>query len=209
MLCLGYVLIIQQRNILIEREVGQRTKELAESNRKLEQQNRVDMLSDLANRRYFNEHLEKVWRGAMREKKSVTLVMVDIDYFKFFNDTYGHPAGDACLRSVADVLKSYFNRPDDLVARYGGEEFAIILPNTDKKAFEIINRCRLSVENLGVPHQESKVSPVVTVSMGMAIAHADPELTSAKLLEAADKALYQAKQTGRNRIEMRNMDDPT
>lgn len=143
----------------------------------------------------------------MRENNSVTLVMVDIDYFKFFNDTYGHPAGDACLRSVADVLKSFFNRPDDLVARYGGEEFAIILPNTDVKAFEIINRCRSSVENLGIRHQESKVSTVVTVSMGMAVAHAGPELTSADLLEAADRALYKAKQSGRNRVEMRNMDE--
>lgn len=91
LLFLGYALIIaliiQQRNILIEREVGQRTKELAEANQKLEQRNRVDMLSDLANRRDFNEHLEKVWRSAMRENKSVTLVMVDIDYLNFFNDT--------------------------------------------------------------------------------------------------------------------------
>lgn len=200
LLILGYAFVFQLRHSLVQVQVEERTRQLAEANIKLEKLTRVDVLSDLANRRFFNEHLNKVWISAAREAKPVTLVMVDIDFFKQYNDTFGHPAGDSCLRAVADALKACFSRPDDLVARYGGEEFAIIMPNTDAKAFEAIDRCRSNVENLGLPHTQSQVSSHVTVSIGMAVKWPKPNQSSQTLIDAADKALYEAKQAGRNRV---------
>jgi diguanylate cyclase (GGDEF)-like protein/PAS domain S-box-containing protein len=162
---------------------------------------RTDALTGLPNRRRFKEFLETEWRRALRNPRPVSLLMIDIDFFKNYNDTYGHQAGDHCLTEVARVIEACCQRAADLAARYGGEEFAVILPETDLgRATDLADRIREAVQVLAIPHAASRVSDVVTVSVGAASIDPDPMLTVSLLVAMADRALYQAKAQGRNRV---------
>ena len=161
----------------------------------------MDGLTAIANRRHFDEVLAQEWRRCLREQTPLSLIMADIDYFKKFNDTYGHQTGDDCLKEVARVLKKSLNRPGDLAARYGGEEFALILSDTDPEgARRVAEALRTRVEGQKIPHKHSSVSKWVTISLGAATLTPTPDQTPDQLVKASDRALYQAKAEGRNRV---------
>ena len=160
-----------------------------------------DGLTGLANRRSFDERLESDWLHALREQVPMSLLLIDVDHFKLFNDTYGHQKGDACLREVAAILDAQVFRPADLASRYGGEEFAVIMPATDLDgALRVADRIREAVVDLGLPHAASPSDHRVTLSVGAASAIPAIGQTPADLLAAADAALYRAKHAGRNRV---------
>lgn len=159
----------------------------------------VDGLTGVFNRRRFDEDINLSWRHCQREKQPLSLILLDLDYFKLFNDHYGHIAGDACLRSIAQALKNIPHRPRDLFARYGGEEFAYVLPNTDSDgARYCASRLLDAVHNLKIPHLESEVNDFMTVSIGVATIHPEEDSSMLSFIENTDKALYQAKLNGRN-----------
>jgi diguanylate cyclase (GGDEF)-like protein len=184
-----------------EKELIEITQLLENANRKLHELSILDCLTGIANRRYFEEVFEKEWRRCLREQEPISVIMADIDCFKAFNDNFGHQAGDDCLKKVAGEANKQCRRPGDLLARYGGEEFVILLPFTDNNgALHVAHNLRRCVENLAIPHGHSPVSNYVTVSAGLATEIPVPEKERQNLLERADKALYQAKKTGRNRV---------
>jgi diguanylate cyclase (GGDEF)-like protein len=163
----------------------------------------TDGLTGIANRRKLEEHLAQEWRRLQREKKPLTLMMCDIDYFKHYNDLYGHQAGDDCLKTVAAVLADYSRRSGDLAARYGGEEFTLVLPAIDQEgAAKLAEMIRHDVEALQIKHEGSPISSYVTLSIGVACQVPTTESATEKLVAAADEALYQAKDSGRNRVIM-------
>jgi len=164
----------------------------------------IDGLTGLANRRHFDERLENEWARARREATTLSLLMIDVDHFKKFNDRYGHPAGDACLRSVAGVLAAQVRRPADLAARYGGEEFVLLLPDADAAGCQQIGkRIRESLAALGIVHDLNLPSRQVTVSIGGAAADCrGNQAPCQSLIAAADRALYSAKENGRDRLVM-------
>jgi diguanylate cyclase (GGDEF)-like protein/PAS domain S-box-containing protein len=175
--------------------------ELAEANRRLQTLAGQDSLTGLANRRAFDEALAKEYRRAEREKKTLSLVILDVDRFKAFNDHYGHPAGDACLRQIGAVIAETARRPGDVAARYGGEEFVMLLPDTDEAGAELIaERIRRAVLALEIPHL-ANARGLVTVSVGVAaLALAGGDGSPDGLVEDADRALYCAKECGRNAV---------
>jgi diguanylate cyclase (GGDEF)-like protein/PAS domain S-box-containing protein len=165
----------------------------------------LDGLTGLANRRRFDERLQEEWARACREGTSLSLLIVDLDHFKKFNDQYGHPAGDACLQAVAQVLAAEARRPADLAARYGGEEFVMLLPNTDATGCKLVGeKIRRGLQQLGIPHTLNIPSKRVTASLGGASIrlHADRPTESSSLIQEADRALYAAKESGRDRLIM-------
>ena len=168
----------------------------------LESLSLLDALTHIPNRRRFDETLVTEWRRAVRDETPLTLIMIDIDHFKQYNDHYGHGAGDICLQTVAKELSRCLVRPCDLVARYGGEEFVVILPDTAGEAgLQVAERLRERIENLGLPHAYSATAPVITISLGLATQLKMPEYFLPKMLnDAADNALYLAKADGRNRV---------
>lgn len=175
----------------------------------LEQLAMLDGLTDIPNRRYFEDQLEREYRRAERDQLALSLVMMDVDNFKAYNDNYGHGAGDQCLRSVARALAGVAGRPRDMVARYGGEEFVALLPSTDGTgAAEVAEQMRRSVEALALPHAFSGSGSIVTLSLGVAAMMQDADQDTpeepAHLLKRADDALYQAKKTGKNRVSLWN-----
>ncbi|MCX7780674.1 MAG: diguanylate cyclase [Negativicutes bacterium] len=160
-----------------------------------------DGLTGIANRRFFDMRLSQVWGQGEKEGQPVSLIMIDIDHFKAYNDTYGHLAGDDCLKQVAITLQAGVMRTADCAARYGGEEFAVLLPDTTLAgALMVAERLRAAVAALGLEHTGSLTAGVVTVSLGVACAIPDKSRRPDTLVEAADKALYEAKRTGRNRV---------
>lgn len=160
-----------------------------------------DGLTGITNRRGLDERITIEWKQAQRDKTSIAVLMIDVDHFKRFNDIYGHPIGDLCLKQVAQAISCQVFRPSDLVARYGGEEFCVVLPSiTLEGALMVANRIKDSVEALGIPHQGNAGAAGVTVSIGLACLSPDSSNRLADLLELADKALYEAKSLGRNRI---------
>ena len=177
-----------------------REHELAEANLQLARLARIDALTGIANRRALDETLAAEWRRAARASAWLSLVLVDIDYFKAFNDTYGHSAGDVCLGRVARLLASALRRPADFAARFGGEEFVVLLPETSLEgAFAVAERVRAGVEAFGIRHAASPTAPVVTISAGVASVVPAAGILPPALVERADEALYQAKAAGRNR----------
>jgi diguanylate cyclase (GGDEF)-like protein len=161
----------------------------------------TDTLTSLANRRCFDDRLRAECERQYRSHSLLSLVFIDVDHFKAFNDTYGHPAGDACLRQIGAVLAASMRRSTDLAARYGGEEFTCILPVTDRTgALDVAERIAAEIARLGLPHTGSPVSPHVTASQGVITAPALEKVTAAQLVRAADQCLYRAKGEGRNRI---------
>jgi len=161
----------------------------------------LDGLTGIANRRRFNEALSREWRRAGRESSPLALILGDIDFFKKYNDFYGHLAGDACLKDVAKAVARALLRPADLAARYGGEEFAFLLPDTEiAGAMEVAKRLQAEVWDLDLEHSHSSVANRVTLSLGVAVMTPGEGQSSATLVEAADRMLYRAKESGRNRI---------
>ncbi|HFE37386.1 MAG TPA: diguanylate cyclase [Gammaproteobacteria bacterium] len=176
--------------------------ELEESNATLQLLSCLDGLTGIANRRRFDEFMHKEWKRANRENTTISLILVDIDYFKAYNDNYGHQKGDDTLKMVAKTLSEGIKRPADLLARYGGEEFVIVLPETSVNgAVKIAEDLISQICQLKAPHAYSKVSDHVTVSMGVACCEPDERYNAVEgLIESADKALYQAKEQGRNQV---------
>ena len=175
--------------------------ELRRATQKLKQLAELDSLTKIANRRKFDEYLNFWWKQLMREQLPLSLIISDIDYFKLFNDAYGHQVGDDCLRAVAKAISLTFKRPADLVARYGGEEFAVILPNTNTTG--LIDLCELlktNVQQIKITHERSLVSKYVSISVGASVMVPCKEYKSEVIINAADIALYEAKAKGRNRI---------
>jgi diguanylate cyclase (GGDEF)-like protein len=161
----------------------------------------IDGLTSIANRRRFDEFITIEWKRAERTHSPLSLIMMDVDYFKLFNDHYGHPAGDDCLIAIAKTLQHTMKRSIDLVARYGGEEFIAVLPETPfKGAMKAAKKIRDAVNDLAIPHAYSNAASYVTLSLGVAevIPHNDQQST--ELINTADSALYKAKEHGRNRI---------
>ena len=175
-------------------------KDLEAANRELEEASRSDMLTDLANRRHFNERSAELWQQAKKDGQDIAIVMMDVDHFKAYNDRYGHLMGDICLKAVAGVLKKRLRGANDFTARYGGEEFIAVLTGTSRAAvFGAAERIRRGVEGLNIVHAGSSTHEVVTVSIGVAtVSPTDPEAAIDKLIAAADHALYCAKGRGRN-----------
>ena len=159
----------------------------------------LDPLTNLSNRRYFDENFARVWLQGQRTRSQIAFIMIDIDFFKQFNDSYGHQAGDVCLIKIAETLKDNIKRPGDIVARIGGEEFAVILPDTSKEGvIQVAEQLRHNVQALKIPHCDS-IYNVITISLGIAITTPDNECHASSMLhKMADEALYQAKQSGRN-----------
>ena len=161
----------------------------------------IDGLTGIANKRRFNEYLEKWYKISLRKKMYLSIFVIDIDYFKLYNDTYGHLAGDDCLKSIACAIKDSLKRPYDLVARFGGEEFACVIPETSyDDALMIAGRIKSNISNLRLEHKASTISPYVTVSIGGVYGIPTEMDEHFKMLERADEALYKAKQFGRNQI---------
>jgi diguanylate cyclase (GGDEF)-like protein/PAS domain S-box-containing protein len=187
----------------LELLVEQRTNELSKANEALQKLANVDGLTQISNRRNFDEILQKELQRAIRFQNPISLMMCDIDYFKQFNDSYGHLAGDDCLISIAKCLKESFKRASDVPARYGGEEFAVILPHTNYiEAKYMSERFIENLSNLKIPHNGSDVSDYVTISIGIVSVIPDLPCDINALMNVADEQLYKAKQNGRNRIEM-------
>ena len=183
--------------------------ELLELTEQLRKLSVVDGLTGIANRRNFDEELTRIWRRAQREAAPVSLVLIDIDHFKKYNDHYGHLAGDDCLRRVAQALQHAVKRPFDLVARYGGEEFAVVLPDTGiPGAKRLAEEMRKAVELLEIAHAASAVSGRVTISSGVAAIAPEAGAQPDMLIAAADACLYEAKLAGRNRVVIATHDDP-
>lgn len=173
--------------------------QLQESNERLQRMASVDGLTGVANRRYFDEYFAKEWRRAARLSQRIALIMIDIDFFKRYNDTYGHLQGDECLKQVAKGLNLPLKRPLDLIARYGGEEFVVMLPDTDiDGALEVARQLQEAIHELQLPHSGSHIASYVTLSMGVASLVPHKDISSDLLISHADKALYQAKTDGRN-----------
>ncbi len=163
----------------------------------------IDGLTNIANRRAFDEALEREWLRAKRSGRTLSILMLDIDYFKKFNDTLGHAAGDECLKDVAKTIKGSLMRPSDIAARYGGEEFVCLLPETDiKGAMHTAENIMTNIKRLNILHPSSEICSIVTVSIGIASALPTDDSDSNELLQSADKALYAAKSLGRNRIHV-------
>jgi diguanylate cyclase (GGDEF)-like protein len=180
--------------------LAEREGELRSANERLERLALIDPLSGLANRRSFDEALERSWREATRHGRAVGLLMIDVDYFKLFNDRYGHVAGDMCLRRLGKLLMNFAGRPGDLPARYGGEEFALLLPGATLAGARIVaERLRHAVEELCIAHQDSPIGQV-SVSIGVAAQVPSRGEKAEGLIEAADAGLYAAKRNGRNAV---------
>ena len=175
---------------------------LAEANRTLQKLSALDGLTGIANRRSFDETLNKEWHRAMRNSKPLGLIMLDIDFFKLYNDHYGHQGGDDCLKNVANGLESAIHRDSDFLARYGGEEFSVVLPDTELDgAVKVAETMREGIHSMEIPHAKSKVSDFVSISVGVSslvpLQSTEPEI----LIAAADQALYKAKEDGRNIVK--------
>ena len=176
-----------------------RERKLRELAVELESQTLVDGLTGIANRRRFDQHLDDEFRRAKRNASPLSLIMIDVDYFKDYNDNYGHQHGDECLARIAGALCGVLHRPRDLAARYGGEEFTVVLPDTNEDgALQIAEAMRAEVESLKIEHAYSGVAGCVTISLGVSTLIPELAAKTGSLIHAADRALYQAKRTGRN-----------
>lgn len=188
-------------NQLLEARVIERTRELEMVSRRLEILTRTDGLTGIANRTYFDERLKAEWSLARRNEQPISLLIMDIDFFKAFNDVYGYIEGDACLRGVSKAAAEGLYRPTDLLARYGGEEFVALLPNTTVEGARLVaERIQLRLKDRAIPHADSAISDRVTISIGVAYMLPSAGGSVDDLVLGADVALYQAKRRGRNQV---------
>lgn len=182
-------------------KLSELNQELQTVNRVLESQAKVDGLTQIANRRTFDERIKIELARGYRNKVPLTLMLCDIDCFKQYNDTYGHLAGDTCLKKVAKTIESKFNRATDLVARYGGEEFVILLPESEEDiSYKMGNDMLDLIRDLRIPHKASRAAKYITISAGLVTLRGEDNVTPAQAIEAADGALYKAKETGRDQV---------
>jgi len=194
---------VTQNYVNVFRDITKRKK----NEKLLNKLSKTDPLTELANRRAFDESFEREWRRGWRHSHLVGIALIDVDYFKYYNDFYGHPAGDKCLQDIAKTLNSVIKRADDLVARYGGEEFVVIFSQNDPAGIvKLIESVHKEIFNLRIPHNSSEISKFVTISSGISWVIPDSEHSFSQLLEAADKALYEAKENGRDRIVSKPLD---
>lgn len=187
----------------MQEELAEANKELEKHNLKLQHLSRVDGLTGIANRRSFDEAIKKDWCRAQRQASEIdiSLIMIDIDFFKLYNDGYGHQQGDDCLKLVAQEISNCVKRDCDLIARYGGEEFVAVLPDTSlEAAIEVAEEMRKHIIKLAIPHEYSAHEDTITLSLGVATTIPTKNNTPEQLIEAADKALYKAKGNGRNQV---------
>jgi len=197
-----------ERERQLNRKLSQLNDTLADKNEKLHELNitlknmaSIDGLTGIPNRRRFDEFLDQEWKHSQRQKTPLSLILMDIDYFKKYNDNYGHAAGDDCLKKVAKALTGAIDRKVDIVARYGGEEFVCVLPGTDTEGAKLIGkRLRASLAELRLPHEYSDVESHVTISLGAVTMTATEGSLSSEIIEKADERLYKAKKGGRNRL---------
>jgi diguanylate cyclase (GGDEF)-like protein len=191
----------RRRYLLFQRERNL-SASLLDVNMKLQNLSRSDVLTGVGNRRHFHEYMQQVWDRSVRDAAPVSVLMLDVDHFKAYNDRYGHPAGDECLKQVAQAVSACLRTAGDFVARYGGEEFVAVLPNaTPDIALRAAERVRQSVQDLGLTHAGSTTAPVVTISVGVAtVVPGQAGSSPDKLVSCADRALYDAKQGQRNRV---------
>jgi diguanylate cyclase (GGDEF)-like protein len=183
----------------LTRKVQEQAIALQGANEELHRLANLDGLTEVANRRRFDEYLEREWLRCAREQKYLSLIMCDIDYFKPYNDFYGHQAGDICLKTVAKTIESTLKRPSDLIARYGGEEFAIVLPNTPLQgAIQITEEIQQQIAVLQILHEKSEVSSQITLSLGISSQIPQHDASFTSLISRSDQALYSAKRKGRN-----------
>ncbi|AYN14700.1 diguanylate cyclase response regulator [Pseudomonas monteilii] len=195
----SYLTLLQRDEAYRALRVSQQ--QLLDSNLMLQRLMNSDGLTGLSNRRHFDEYLELEWRRAMREQQQLSLLMIDVDYFKAYNDNFGHLAGDEALRQVAEAIRASCSRPTDLPARYGGEEFALVLPNTSHGGARLVaEKLRQTVLGLGIPHTAPVADSYLTVSIGLATQTPTVGSHSRQLISAADKGLYLAKNGGRNQV---------
>ncbi|MCP3749701.1 PleD family two-component system response regulator [Pseudomonas sp. SBB6] len=195
----SYLTLLQRDEAYRALRVSQQ--QLLDTNLVLQRLMNSDGLTGLSNRRHFDEYLELEWRRAMREQAQLSLLMVDVDYFKSFNDTFGHLAGDEALRKVAEAIRASCARPSDLPARYGGEEFALVLPNTSPGGARLVaEKLRQTVEAMNIAHTMPNPDSVLTVSIGLATLTPGIGSHCRQLISAADKGLYLAKNNGRNQV---------
>ncbi|MEN8231091.1 MAG: diguanylate cyclase [Thermodesulfobacteriota bacterium] len=181
---------------------------LAEANFALQKLSTLDGLTGIANRRSFDEALQKEWSRSIRGEKSIGLIMLDIDFFKLYNDHYGHQGGDDCLKRIAKGLESAIHRETDLLARYGGEEFSAVLPDTDLNgAIKVAEEMRLKIKDLRIEHAKSKVTDIVSISIGVSAVTPSPGMNQEVLIAAADQALYKAKEEGRDMVKSGKVTD--
>lgn len=199
-----YVLEQAQRKIYLQDRILKLEKvSLTEANVRLNSLNVMDGLTCIANRRGFDEKLGEEWNRAQRARQPISLLMIDVDFFKRYNDCYGHLRGDICLKQVAATLQRLATRPGDIVARYGGEEFAIVLSGTDTRQAKVVAQEALqAIWDLNVPHANSEIESRVTLSIGVASMWPSTDNRPEDLVAKADEALYQAKDAGRNRIAL-------
>lgn len=194
---------LEQKNRLLQQEIEEhrRTENaLQAANQELQRLAGLDSLTQIANRRHFEEYLDTEWRRHQREEQPLGLILSDIDYFKQYNDAYGHQLGDECLQQIAQTIKRQLKRPADLVARYGGEEFVIVLPNTDAAgALSVAKQIQSSISNLKLDHAKSEVSPFITLSLGVTSQIPARNGNPKQMVAVADRGLYEAKKQGRNR----------
>jgi diguanylate cyclase (GGDEF)-like protein len=184
-----------------ERELLAMQEQLAAANAQLEQLSRTDPLTGLANRRSFDQALASEWARGLRQRTPLALLLIDVDHFKRFNDTYGHQEGDRCLIAVAGALREAASRASDLAARYGGEEFAILLPDTAADGGRAVGeRALATLAALAIPHRASSVGSIVSASVGVACITPETGIAAQALIAAADRALYRAKEGGRGRV---------
>jgi diguanylate cyclase (GGDEF)-like protein len=192
--------VLRQRIRRVLRE-AQLSQALEQSNQELQRLAIQDGLTKVANRRRFDEYLQQEWRRLSREGSPLALILGDVDFFKAYNDAYGHQAGDCCLQFVAKAFSLAARRPGDLVARYGGEEFAVILPNTPVQgAVQLTKKIQNHLSTFQIPHAHSQVSDYVTLSLGVSGLIPSAGTTPEALIKAADQALYEAKAKGRNQV---------
>lgn len=172
-------------------------------NNQLKELAMIDGLTHIPNRRFFDQMYEKSYKEILRDQKTLAILMIDVDYFKLYNDNYGHARGDACLIAIAKVLKKSLKRPSDVIARYGGEEFVVLLKNIDfEGAKQVSTSLVKAVEGLNIVHEYSLAADHVTISVGMAFKETGEEITKESLLKKADDTLYKAKASGRNRVSV-------
>lgn len=195
----SYLTLLQRDEAYRALRVSQQ--QLLDTNLVLQRLMNSDGLTALSNRRHFDEYLELEWRRAMRDKTQLSLLMIDVDYFKSYNDNFGHLAGDEALRRVADAIRHSSNRSSDLPARYGGEEFALVLPNTSPGGARLVaEKLRQTIAALNIPHIAPRADACLTVSIGLSTLTPQQGHHCRELILAADKGLYTAKHNGRNQV---------
>jgi len=191
---------LQQHAYWLEVMVAERTAALSAANQKLHRLATLDGLTLVANRHRFDEYCQQQWPLLIKQQQPLSLILLDVDYFKQYNDCYGHQVGDDCLKRIARCIKDTIKRPTDLIARYGGEEFVVMLPHTTLKGATRLAKSILeAIARLNIPHAQSPISDRITVSLGVACLMPQVDIAIATLITSADKALYQAKGEGRNR----------